>query len=380
MADVSLMVIPPTMTGAILFAPGKADEVLNEIKEKARAEAALLDISTEEGRAGIASLAYKIARTKTATDKMRLELVADRKKEVKLIDSEGGRIWDELEALQKEVRRRLTEWENAEKDRVAGHEEALQLLAGMASLAPSASKDSALSQIAEAEQYAGREWEEFTRRGAIAVSGALAALNTRLTVIAKEESDAAELAQLRAEAAKREQKEREEAAAARAKAEAEEKAQREAQDAERRAKEEQDRIRREAQEQADRAAREAAEREAAIERERKAAQERADQAERDRIASEAKAQRDAEEADRHGDHHGRDEAHGGEGARVLVDEERERRARRGLDLPRGGAYYRGEENRWLCGHRQPARFACKLREGRPGSRWDRLPSLRQNRS
>ena len=296
MADVSLMVIPPTMTGAILFAPGKADEVLNEIKEKARAEAALLDISTKEGRAAIVSLWYKIARTKTATDKIRLELVADRKKEVKLIDSEGRRIWDELEALQKEVRRPLTEWENAEKDRVAGHEEALQLLAGMASLAPSASKDSALSQIAEAEQYAGREWEEFTRRGAVAVSGALAALNTRLTVIAKEESDAAELAQLRAEAAKREQKEREEAAAARAKAEAEEKAQREAQDAERRAKEEQDRIRREAQEHADKAAREAAEWEAAIERDRKAAQERAEQAERDRIASEEKSKRDAEAA------------------------------------------------------------------------------------
>jgi hypothetical protein len=296
MADVSLMVIPPTMTGTILFAPGKADEVLTEIKEKARAEAALLDISTEEGRAAIASLSYKIARTKTATDKMRLELVADRKKEVKLIDSEGGRIWDELEALQKEVRRPLTEWENVEKDRVAGHEEALQLLTGMAALAPTASKDSTLLQIAEAKTYAGREWEEFTRRGAAAVSGALAALNTRLTVIAKEESDAAELAQLRAESAKREQKEREEAAAARAKAEAEEKARREAQEAERRAKEEQDRIRREAQEQADRAAREAAEREAAIERERKAAQERAEQAERDRIAAEAKAKRDAEAA------------------------------------------------------------------------------------
>lgn len=102
--------------------------------------------------------------------------------------------------------------------------------------------------------------------------------------------------------------------------------------------------------------------------------------EEDEGDEEREAERDAEEADRHGDHHGRDEAHGGEGARVLVDEERERRARRGLDLPRGGAYYRGEENRWLCGHRQPARFACKLREGRPGSRWDRLPSLRQNRS
>lgn len=54
---------------------------------------------------------------------MRLELVADRKKELKAIDAEGARIWDELEALQKEVRQPLTEWENRDKERIAMSEQ-----------------------------------------------------------------------------------------------------------------------------------------------------------------------------------------------------------------------------------------------------------------
>ena len=118
MADTSLMVIQPTMTGVILFAPGKADEALAEIKEKARAEAAKLDISTKENREALAGLAYKIARTKTATDKMRLELVADRKKELKAIRAEQERAERE--------RKRKAE-EEAERKRAANRAHAAKI-------------------------------------------------------------------------------------------------------------------------------------------------------------------------------------------------------------------------------------------------------------
>jgi len=302
MADTSLMVIPPTMTGAILFAPGKADEVLAEIKQKARAEAAKLDISTKENRAALAALAYKIARTKTATDKMRLELVADRKKELKAIDAEGARIWDELEALQKEVRQPLTEWENRDKERIAKHETAIAELdlAGTQTLQewqtlPVDTMKERLQEIAR-DFPSTHDWEEFGSRGALAVRTATAKITEAITKRETYDAEQAELARLRAEAAERAQREREEAAAARAKAEAEEKARRESEEAERKAKAEQERILREAQEREAKAAREAAEREAAIERERKAAQERAEKAERDRIEAEAKAKRDAEAA------------------------------------------------------------------------------------
>ena len=302
MADTSLMMIPPTMTGVILFAPGKADEVLAEIKEKARTEASKLDISTKENREALAALAYKIARTKTATDKMRLELVADRKKELKAIDSEGARIWDELESLQKEVRQPLTEFENRDKERIAKHEAAIiELdLAGSTTLQewqtlPIEAMKDRLQEIAR-DFPAGHDWEEFGSRGSLAVRTATAKINEAIQKRETYDAEQIELARLRAEAAERAQREREEVAAAKAKAEAEEAARIAAVEVERKAKEEQARIQREAEEREAKAAREAAEREAAIERQRKAAEERAEQAERQRIEAEAKTKRDAEEA------------------------------------------------------------------------------------
>ena len=302
MADTSLMVIPPTMTGVILFAPGKADEVIAEIKAKARAEAATLDISTKENRDALAALAYKIARTKMATDKMRLELVADRKKELKAIDSEGSRIWDELEALQKEVRQPLTEWENKDKERAAKHEAAIveldlagtQTANEWQSLPVEAMKDR-LREIATAYPST-YDWQEFGSRGALAVKTATAKITEAIQKRETYDAEQIELTRLRAEAAERAQKEREQAAAAKAKAEAEEAARLAALEAERKAAEDRERIKRESEEREAKAAKEAADREAAIERERKAAQERAEQAERERVESEAKAKRDAEAA------------------------------------------------------------------------------------
>jgi hypothetical protein len=267
------------MTGVIFFAPGKADQVIAEIKEKARAEAAALDISTKENRDALAALAYKIARTKTATDKMRMELVADRKKELKAIDSEGARIWDELESLQKEVRQPLTEWENRDKERIAKHETAIvgldaagtQTAQDWQTLPVEAMKER-LSEI-DMDYPASYDWQEFGSRGALAVKTAKAKIGEAIARRETYESEQKELIRLRAEAAERAQKEREEAAAAKAKADAEEAARLAAIEAERKAQEEQERIRREFAEREAVAAREAAEREAAIERERKAEEE-----------------------------------------------------------------------------------------------------------
>jgi hypothetical protein len=279
------------MTGIILFSPGKADEVIAAVEEQARAEAAKLDVSTPENREALASLAYKIARTKTATDKMRVELVADRKKEVKLIDAEGARMWDRLESLQKEIRRPLTEWENWDKERIAKHEAAIAEL-GAAGIEteqawqtlPVAAMKDRLREIA-ADFPSGYDWQEFGSRGSLAVRTATEKIAGAISKRETYDAEQIELARLRAEAAERAQKEREEAAASKAKAEAEESARRAAAEAERVS------LEREAK-----AAREAADREAAIERERKAAQERAERAEQQRVEAEAKAKRDAEAA------------------------------------------------------------------------------------
>lgn len=63
---------------------GGAKEIVKKIKEDAKS--IVLDASTAEGRKEIASVAYKIARSKTALDEMGKELVeADKQRDRKSV-------------------------------------------------------------------------------------------------------------------------------------------------------------------------------------------------------------------------------------------------------------------------------------------------------
>ena len=267
-----------TIVPAEFFKPDGSAAVLAALKEEVRKQAASLDISTELGRAAIASLAYKVARSKTALDEQGKTLVADQKAALKAIDIERAKVWDELDALQKEVRKPLTDWENAEKARVAEHEAALALIAAECDGIP-------VWTIAECEQkmvrvnelYTARDWQEFHKRATDTRNAAMFVLQSaRADAQIKREREL-EAERLAAEAREQAIKAREEAAAKAAKEEAERKAQEQA-----------------------RLAREAAEAEQRrIENERIEAEARAQQAEAQRIAAEQKAERDriaAEEA------------------------------------------------------------------------------------
>lgn len=314
MADTSLMVIPAEMTAVQLFAPGKADEILSSIETAARAEAAKLDASTEDGRTALKSLAYKVKRTKTATDKMRLDLVADEKKRLKKIDEEGARMWDRLESLEKEIRQPVTDFEEAEKARVKALEDRVAYLQSLFSFEFDPTVEQIAERLEKAKNADMENRQEFDRRLLQAQQQAITILEPMLAgAKAKEADRLAEIERQKAEA-ERIQKEREEAAAAKAKADAEERARKAAAEAAQAAerervrliqeaaareaalKAEQERAALEAKAAQERIEREAAEREAAIERERKAAEERAAQAERDRVEAEARAKREAEAA------------------------------------------------------------------------------------
>lgn len=325
MPDTELMVITPAMTAVQLFAPGKADEILAEIERSARSEAEKLDASTETGRTAIKSLAYKVKRTKTATDKMRLELVAEKKKALKLIDQEGARMWDRLESLEKEIRKPVTDLEELQAARVKALEDRVAYLDSLYQFEFEPTIEQIAERLDKARNADMENRQEFDRRLLAAQKQALTILEPMLAgAQAKEAARLAEIERQKAEA-ERLQKEREEAAAARAKADAEERARKAAEEAaaaaehervrliteaaEREAKlkadqeraalaakAEEERIERQAREREEKAAREAAERERQAEYQRQAAEARAKEAERQRVEAEAKAKRDAEAA------------------------------------------------------------------------------------
>jgi hypothetical protein len=308
-------IIPPGQQDALvlvestkpvqLFTPGFIDPLLTQFKEQVRAEAAKLDISREKDRKSIASLAHKIARAKTGIDGKRKELVKDEKERLKKIDAEGSRIWDELENLQKEVRQPLTDWEDAEKRRIAGHE---ATISNIQDYIPYVNQHWQTLPIEEmrglltklSEVY---DWQEFTQRAALAISQAETAIKEAIAKREKYDADQAELKRLQEEAAAREQKEREERIVREAKERAEAEAREREEQARRESEAELQRIEQEAREreESERAAKEKAIREklkaeaaaAKAEADRKAAAEKAEAERKQRLQSRCDAIRAA---------------------------------------------------------------------------------------
>ncbi|EMM8312631.1 hypothetical protein R8F64_005823 [Pseudomonas aeruginosa] len=294
-AETQLVEVPAKETALQVYSSANGlDPFLAKIREEI--DGFVPDVTTRKGREAIASIAYKVARSKTALDNVGKELVAELKEVPKKIDAERKRMRDLLDSWQAEVRKPLTEWEEAEEARVSKHKAGIEWFRSR----PDEHRysDSAQIRAAIAEVQAvkiGDPWQEFEAEALRAKANALEALSGHLASRERHEAEQAELARLRAEAAAREQKEREERIARQAAEQARRQEEAKAQ-AERDAA-----VRREAEAQA---AAERRELELKLqaqqaEREKLEAQQRAEQAERDaqRRAEEAAAQERQRQAD-----------------------------------------------------------------------------------
>lgn len=273
-------------------------------------------VETAADRKKIASFAFKVGKIKNYIEDVGKEQAAVAKAIPKLIDATRRKAFDILDRWQEEVRKPLTEWEEAEKKRVADHEESLaevQRTASFAVMEPGVEEIN--GRLGWLSELMPRDWQEFAEKAAEAGRGARATLTGLRDAAVKREADRAELARLRADADARAEKERQEQAAraaeeerqrvAEAAAAAErEKAANAARVAAEAAEAERQRIDRERQDAENRAVVAEQERKDAEERARlaaeKAEQDRvaaAEQAERDRLAAvEAERQRVAAEA------------------------------------------------------------------------------------
>lgn len=291
-----LALVPPKETALQVFqAANGLDPYLQQIR--AEIDAFVPDVSTKKGRDAIASIAHKVARSKTALDNVGKELVAELKEIPKKIDAERKRMRDTLDAWKDEVRAPLNEWEQAEADRVARHTDRIDWLRDSATVFAEESSEDIQLRIDQVEAVdVGASLEEFEAEAHRVKASSLATLRGALAARQKHEAELAAIAKFQAEQAEREQKEREDRIAR----EAAEQAQREA---EQRAQAERDAA---AKREADaKAAAERRELELKLqaeqaEREKLEAQQRAEQAERDAAeradrAAAAERQRQADE-------------------------------------------------------------------------------------
>jgi len=148
------------------------DKLIEEIHQKATQHTP--DVSTKRGRDEIASVAYKVARTKTALDDMGKSLVAEEKAKIAKIDAERKRIRDSLDSLKDEVRRPLDEWEQAEKLRIEKIDRNLNrikvLANGIQMLLSYDHVDSTMAEIRDI--FETTEWDEKKEQSAIAFENA----------------------------------------------------------------------------------------------------------------------------------------------------------------------------------------------------------------
>ncbi|EGT0636200.1 hypothetical protein QP716_19765 [Citrobacter freundii] len=240
-----LVVIEKSNAMAIFTSKEQLDPLLEKIETEARS--LVPDLTTKKGRDAIASMAHKVARSKTYIDNAGKDLVAELKALPKQIDESRRIVRERLDALKDEVRRPLTEWE-AEQERIkadeamnALHAEALvmneefdrqraaQIEADheMALLMNDAFDRDREEQRRQAEQ-AQRERDERLKQEAAEQARRDAEANHRAELEAAERREAEEKA--RAEAAERQRIETEQRAA-REKQEAEARAEREKEEA-----------------------------------------------------------------------------------------------------------------------------------------------------
>lgn len=326
-----IAILDANVVPAVLFGGKKEDgsEPLLDliVKFEEHARSLDLDVTTKKGRKEIASFAHQIARTKTTLDAMGKELTEEKRKTIAAVNEDRNFAKERMQALQDEIRKPLTDWENKEKNRVASHEAALNNIRTLLVLRKNHENDFKYylqdleARLKELGKYRAVSWEEFEAKAFQVIDEGRAKIEEEIKLIKKAAAEALELETLRKEKEARETKEREDkiasdaAAAAKKKAEdeaeetrkaaelkateerkAEEKKRREAEDAaEAKRKKERDDAEQEKKAAEDRAAaaelktkqlEEQAEKDKADAKER---EEAAKQRERDKIAAEKKA-------------------------------------------------------------------------------------------
>ncbi|MCY2354035.1 hypothetical protein OW950_12725 [Klebsiella pneumoniae] len=114
-----LVVIEKKNAMAVFTNNDQLDPLIEAIEKEARS--LVPDVTTKKGRDAIASMAHKVARSKTYIDNAGKDLVAELKALPKQIDESRRVVRERLDALKDEVRSPLTEWE-AEQERIKAEE------------------------------------------------------------------------------------------------------------------------------------------------------------------------------------------------------------------------------------------------------------------
>lgn len=208
-----LVVIEKQNAMAVFTTKEQLDPIIEAIEKEARS--LVPDVSTRKGRDAIASMAHKVARSKTYIDNAGKDLVAELKALPKQIDESRRIVRERLDALKDEVRKPLTDWENAEsarkealQQRLADLRSLADVIDGVGNYLPSVE----IQQRIESAKAVSLDdsWQEVAAEAGVAKDSTIQQLESALIVAKQREHEAAELERLRKEAEEKARLEREE--------------------------------------------------------------------------------------------------------------------------------------------------------------------------
>lgn len=218
------------MTPAEIFTARTIDMVLEKIH--AECEQTPTDATTEKGRKEIASLAYKVARSKTFIDDAGKRVGEEYKLKLDQINDERKKARDYLDKLKDSIRKPVDEWEQKEQHRVQKHQQRIQKMVEnlrfVQANAQAISVESIEEYLEELSIYQTMDWEEFKDLAEKTLEFNKAEITRIRDQAIIRDQERAELEALRAQKALQEQKDRDARIAEQARLEAEEKARKEA--------------------------------------------------------------------------------------------------------------------------------------------------------
>ena len=205
--ELKIIEVPEESALALFTTTNGLDPLLEEVFKEVRSF--IPDLSTKKGRDAIASLAHKVSRSKTAIDGVGKDLVSKLKEQPKLVDAERKRVRDMLDDLRDEARKPLTDWENAEKQRVDNIQSRIIAFNSCEFTGDESSADIQKHiDWLEAEEIKGN-FDEFEAQAIVVRDDAVASAKRRLERALDQEAQDAELERLRLESIERDKAERE---------------------------------------------------------------------------------------------------------------------------------------------------------------------------
>ncbi|KXV17123.1 coiled-coil domain-containing protein [Gluconobacter oxydans] len=197
--ETALSILEALTPVAVFQTQNGVEDIVSRLENDVRAMT--LDPTTEKGRKHIKSVAYQVARSKTALDDMGKQVKADAMELVKRVDADRRVITSRLDALRDEVRKPVDDYDAREKARVDGIRNQIAKIELLGQRLDGLGIETLKDSVEELDLLKVYDFHEFASRADLAAQQTSNAIRAAIIIAEKAEADRIETERLAAEKA-----------------------------------------------------------------------------------------------------------------------------------------------------------------------------------